>query len=266
MRHVCVLNSSPNSNVIVMKLVLGLLTLLISAPGAEASHHRQSGHKSESEVAQMTPERRIQEYLAELRGHGYGDDYERLLSEFLMHDGLVVVPYLVGVIDQYDPAHDKGSGKERYLACYAAEGLLSAIDENTVRLRGTAQGIKGIDAIKRLAERMVAANYNTADGEEYRRYKSALIPLEHLEGTSWFDVAIKDTIELRKNIRLSSNELLSLINYIIARDAQYPSWSKTERYKDWSKTNEAGNPLQYTIVSNIEPFYRMYQDYKAHAR
>jgi len=80
---------------------------------------------------------------------------------------------------------------------------------------------------------------------------------------SWFDISIKDTLELKYKIRLSRREMLGFVEYLISKDPAYPNWSQTEWYKDWSDVNEHGVPQQYIIVKNIEPFYKAYLEYKA---
>jgi hypothetical protein len=62
---------------------------------------------------------------------------------------------------------------------------------------------------------------------------------------------------------LSDRELTDFVTFLISKDPRYPTWSKTIWYRDTSKRNEAGNPLQYAIVEDIGPFYEAYLKYKA---
>jgi hypothetical protein len=249
-------------------LVTGLVLItLVCSPGPLFA--QLASHKSAAEVMRMPAQQRVEEYRKELLLHGYGDDYEVLLSEFLRRDGLKAVPYLVKIIAEYDPTQSRGRSRERDVACYGAEGVLSQIDENTVRLRGTEEGKKAIDALRQLVDGMRTAHFDTAEGDKYdeqMRYKGTLAHLSHLEGISWLDTAIKDTLELRKNIKLSAKEMLAFVNYLVSQDPYYPSQSRRERYKDFAKINEAGNPLQFVIVKDIEPFYKLYLEYKAKSK
>ena len=248
-----------------MTLGLGVLALLLVAGGSHVEGAQLSGHKSQAEIEKMTPEQRVEEYRKEFLRHSYSDDYEGLVGSQIERDGLKAVSYLVKIIDNYDPTQT-AHNREKATGCYGAEGLLMQIDENTVRLRGSEAGRKGIDSMRRLAERMTAAHFDTSEADDYARqmrYKGTLSHLERMQGENGFDTAIKDSLELRYKIRMSSGELIGFVEFLIALDPTYPSWSKREWYKDWTDVNEHGVPQQYVIVKEIEPFNRLYLQYKA---
>jgi hypothetical protein len=218
----------------------------------------------------MTPEQRVEEYCSEYARHGFWDsDYTDLLDKYIDRDGLKAVPGMIKIIDEFDPTRREGRSKEKDARCYAAWGLLGGVDDSVVRLRALGEGRKGIEAMRRLVDRMRAAHLDTATGDDYAkqlRYRSTLETLQEMEGINMRDEAIRDTLKLRYKISLSNQEMLDFVNYMISQDPSYPAWIETELYKDLEQRNEAGNPLQYVIVKNIEPFRRLYLQYKAKAK
>lgn len=249
-----------------MKIRILVLAILMLTHISGAVCARTGDHKSQAEIEKLTPQQRVEEYCNEYARHGYRDAaYEKLLAERIKQDGLEAVSYLAKVINEYDPTKPNGKIRENNNRSYAAEGLLSQIDEKAFRLRGSEEGKRAINSIKQLIERMEAANFDSAEGSEYQkqmRYKGTLAHLEHMQGESWFDISIKDTLELKYKIRLSSRELLGFVEHLISQDPAYPKWSDTEWYKDWTDVNEHGVPQQYIIVKNIERFHKAYVEYK----
>ena len=245
------------------------LMLLADSPGYFCAQFG-SGHKSEAQIARMTPEQRVEEYCRESLRHRHDldDNYWDLLHTYVSRDGIKAVPQLVKIIDEYNPTQPNSRSRERYDRCDAAWGLLDHLDKNVVRLRGSPseQGRKGIEAMRRLVDRMRAGHFDTATGDEYAkqlRYQATLATVEHMEGINWCDESIRDTLKLRYKISLSDKESLDFTNYMISQDPYYPGWSERELYKDRGDVNETGNPRQYVIVRTAEPFYNAYLHYKA---
>ena len=117
---------------------------------------------------------------------------------------------------------------------------------------------------------MRTAHFDTAvsEGEYSRkaRFGIALFHLQDLEGNNNYDRSIQHTLALRCKIELSDRDLTVFVTYLASQDPHYPTWSKTAWYRDLSRHNEAGNPLQYRIVENVEPFHRAYLELKAKSR
>lgn len=224
-------------------------------------------HKTEEGIARMTPEQRVNEYCDEYYHHSFlHDEYIDMISKYILQDGIKAAPALAKIINEYDPTKPKGKSREKNARAYAAEGMLSQLDTRVVRLRGSEEGRAAIDAMSRLVQRMRAAHLDTDVGEgetsPQARYGSANSVLENLRGINHFDRAIRDTLELRHKIKLRDKDMLDFANYLISKDPNYPRWSTLKRYKDYADRNEAGNPLQYVIVENIEPYYKEYLKFK----
>lgn len=251
-----------------MKSVVPFLALAIASLGIGALCG-QSGsvHKSDVEMARMTPEQRVEEYCREYARHGlWHRDYTKSLGDSIMRDGLRAVPPLVKIIGEFDPTSPGSDDKNKYEASSAAAILLGSLDAY-FRLRAFEQGRAAINAVRHLGEQMHKGHYDTTPDEGERskalRYQITLGIQKDLEGNSDYDRAIRDTLELRYKVKLSDKDLLDFSNYLISQDPRYPAWSKTDWYVDHNKLNEAGNPLQYRTIQNIDPFYKEYLKFKA---
>jgi hypothetical protein len=226
-------------------------------------------HKSELEISQMTPAQRVQEYCDEYYHHAFWDrDYIDILNETILKDEIKALPAITQIIDEFDPTNPKTNSRERDARAFAAEGLLSQVDGNVVRLRGIPEGRTAIDAITSLVQRMRAAHFNTADvnqpehSDRYR-YQATREEAAELKGLNNFDYNLQDTLRIRYKIILTDKQTLAFVNYLISQDPRYPSWSTMEDYKDMRRRNAAGNPLQYFLVKNGQPFHDAYRKFRA---
>jgi hypothetical protein len=229
-----------------------------------------NGHKSEAELSRMSAEQHVNEYCREYARHDVSHmEYGNLLADYIMLDGLKAIPALVKAINEFDPTRSTSKG-EKDRVCEAAEVMLSDIDQHVVRLRAVEEGKAAIDAMRTLVERMRTAHFDTAmsEGEYSRkaRFGIALFHLQDLEGNNNYDRSIQHTLALRYRIELSDLELAQFVNYLASQDPHYPTWSRTAWYRDLSKRNEAGNPLQYRVVESVEPFYKAFLEFRAKSR
>jgi hypothetical protein len=200
----------------------------------------------------------------------HGDDlddmYRDLLFKYISRDGVKAVPKIVEIIDDFDPTRNGGKKRDAGEQYDAASMLLSDIDGTVVRLRASDEGRSGIDAMIRSTKRMQATHYDNAEGYEYSkqgRYRLTLGATKEMLGINALDEAVRQTLRLKYKISLSESQMLDFVNYMISQDPKYPRWSETTLYKDLEQRNEAGYPLQYHIVKNVEPFYRLYLQYKS---
>ena len=210
-------------------------------------------HKSEAEIAQMTPEQRIDEEISEAEIHccDSKDKQSEVIKKYRRMDGLAGSVHLVELMDAYDP---KRSSESRY-----SNAVLIAvdIDERIVRLRGSSDGRSVIDAVERLSARMAAAG---------RKYTYAEDDLPRLKGDNFTDDVIRDTLWVKYRIKVSDSDMLAFSNFLVKRDPGYPSWSEREFIKDYSRINKAGNPAQVVIMKKPERFYQEYLTFKKLAK
>jgi hypothetical protein len=249
-----------------LRATIGLLVLL--AIGSEATSAQAMGHKSEADLARMTPGQRVEEYCDEYYHHAFSDiGYMDLLKGYILHDGTDAVPPLISVIDGYDPTTNEGGSRKKDAWCFAAEGLLSQLDSHVIRLRTAELGTRAIQAMEHLIQRMEAAGFDAQDRQKQNkmlsRYMGTHSELERLQGLNASDWSIQDTLKVKYNIKLSDHEMLGFVRYLTQYDPTYPRWAESEIYRDHSDLNEAGNPRIYVILKNGERFYRLYLQYKS---
>jgi hypothetical protein len=220
-------------------------------------------HKSEAEIAAMTPSQRVDEWVNEQLHHqpSLSDDYDLVIKKYILRDGLKALPRIIDIMDEYDLSRfSEGKGKrgERFDACII---LFSYLDELAVRLRGSENGRRAIDSLKRAIDRMRAAGYERKElyGKwVYGRLEVSVIYFQQAEGINDTDEAIRNTLRLEKSTRIADAELLEFSNFLVARYPEYPSWSE----RDFIKIDEAGKPMPGLVVKKLQRFYEAYLEFK----
>jgi len=229
--------------------------------------HVQKKHQSEAEIARMTPAQRVEEYAEEQAYHKYDflDDHGHLIEKYILRDGLAALPRMIEIMDEYDPT--RASGKrghkgERFDAMWM---LLGDLDNHVVRLRGSEEGRRAMEAFERAIQRMRAANYGQPDQHEWAehgRFDLGAMEIEEAKGINSTDRAIRDTFRLEYKTLLSKEDLLAFSNFLVARDPTYPSWSETNYFRDYTQINEAGYPLWVYTMKKPARFYEAYLEFK----
>jgi hypothetical protein len=249
-----------------MKPMILLLWLMSFAPFV--IHAEGYKHKSEAEIARMTPAQRVDEWVNEQVHHRYDflDRHGDLLRTYLTRDGLKALPRMIEIIDEYDPTRfpeGKGRRGERFDACWL---MLGYIDNDAVRLRGSEEGRRAMDALQRAIQRMRAAGYGRQDQDGWAkngRFESVVAYLEQAKGISLFtDPAIRETLRREYKILLSKEELLAFSNFLAKHYPEYPGWSETDYFRDPTQLNKAGNPVWIHTMKKPERFYEAYLEFK----
>lgn len=214
-----------------------------------SEHEKNYKHKTEAEIAWMTPEQRIDETIMEESERTMDHEkYRLLLQRYRRNDGLKGWKHLIELIDSYVP-------KTRDSRYSSAMRMAEDIDERGVRLRGTTEGRRIIEAIERLSIRMRSA------GKEDQTDSM----LSYAKGVNFTDLAIRETMWVKYRIKMSDSELLEFSNYLIRRDPTYPRWSEQVFIKDYSRKNEEaplGTPLQVYIMRKPSRYYQLYRAFK----
>ena len=251
-----------------MRIKLLLPTMLITLSfGLITVNAQDRGHKSEPEIARMTPEQRVEEYFREYVRHGPMDDYRNLLSDHIFRDGVKALSPTTRAIDDYDPRRDGDSGS-KWQRCDDAVALLRMMDSNAVRLRASDEGRQPIEAMRRLSERMRAAGFDSPESKypKQSRYNYLMRKIKQLsEGINDADEAIRNSLRVNPGVSLSDQQLLLFVNYLISRDPGYPGWSKRE-YKDTIYRDQPGKPIWSMVMKDPEPFYKAYLQYSFAAK
>ena len=241
-----------------------------AASGTLRAYGQKYKHKSEAEIARLTPAQRVEEWVNEQVHHRYDvlDDHGDIIKKYILRDGLKALPRMIEIMDEYDPTRfreGKGARGERFDACWLMFGY---IDSDAIRLRGSEEGRRAMDALERAIQRMRAAGYGQKEGhDEWKwiqngRLELAVTYLEEAKGIGFTDRAIKDTFRLEHKILLSDEALLAFSNSLVVRDPTYPSWSDTNYFRDYTQINEAGNPLWVYTMKKPERFYEAYLEFK----
>jgi hypothetical protein len=246
-----------------MKLLIALLLLPAFASCAAATG---AAHKSEAELARMTPAQRVDEWVSEQVRHRYdlSDSYYAVIKKYVLRDGTAALPRLVEIMDEYDPTRfpeGKGRRGERFDACWL---MLGFIDRHAVRLRASEEGRRAMDALERAVRRMRAAGYGQPDQHEWAkhgRFDLAVLYLEEAKGINDTDQTIQNTLRLEYKTRLSDAELLAFSNFMTSRYPDYPSWSERDFTQD-DKLNAAGFAPRVLIMKQPGRFYEAYREFK----
>jgi hypothetical protein len=210
-------------------------------------------HKSEAEIARMTPAERIDEEISENEYHIWDatDRQSDLIRKYRYKDGVAGAPHLVQVIDSYTPGRVYSDRSANAVI------LASDIDDRVVRLRASPEGRSVIEAIERVSARMIA------DG---KRNSYEELDLPKLRGLNFVDHSIGDTLWVKYRIKMSESELLEFSNYLIQLDPTYPSWSERDFITDNSRINKAGNPALVFVMRKPERYYQAYLTFKKRHR
>jgi hypothetical protein len=247
-----------------MRLMI-LLCLVSIAPFAIPAPAYK--HKPEAEIARMTPAQRVGEYAGEQAHHKYDflDQQQRLIGNYIRRDGLKALPRMIEIMDEYDPTRASGKRRSKGERFDAMWMLLGDLDNHVVRLRGSEVGRRAMDALERAIQRMRAANYGQEDQHEWEkhgRFNLALMNLEEAKGIGSVDTTIRDTFRLEYKTLLSDEELLAFSNFMVAHYPEYPNWSETNYFRDYTQINEAGNPLWVHTMKKPERFHEAYLEFK----
>jgi hypothetical protein len=213
---------------------------------------RNYKHKSEADIARMSPEQRIDEVILEESHRTISHEkYRLLLQSYRRKDGLKGWARLIELIDGYNPKRTKDT---RF---HSAMMIAEDIDERVIRLRSSIEGKRIIEAIERLSTRRRA---------EGKSDESIDWVLESTKGINGKDRDVRDTLWVKYRIKMFDNELLDFSNYLVGHHPTYLSWSERKLFKDYSRKNEWGNPLQVFIMTRPARYLQSYREFKKQKR
>lgn len=243
------------------------LLLLLMSFASFAVHAKKYRHKTETEIAQMTPAQRVDEYAEEQINHKYDvlDDQSALINKYIRRDGLKAVPRIIEIIDEYDPTRSSGKRGHKGERFDAAWMIMGSLDNSVVRLRITEEGKRAISALERSIERLEATGYGRKDQDVWERsgrFNGATHVVESAKGVNFRDEFIRNTFKVEYEIILSDAELLEFSNFLAAKYPDYPIWSEAKLIKYKAQSDDAGYPVQLSVLTKPERFYEAYTEYK----
>jgi hypothetical protein len=98
------------------------------------------------------------------------------------------------------------------------------------------------------------------------RLEAVVSEVQSLRGINQYDQAIADTLRIKRGIKLSEDELRKFTEYLIKKDARYPSWSGRTLFKNYDELFDGRNPRIYILLTDPEPFHKAYMEYQASIR
>jgi hypothetical protein len=241
---ICLIKTcAPGKGLKLGRLMSALGPILI--PDAQRNYR----HKTEAEIARMTPQQRIDEEIKE-RDHltDSADKQDDLIRKYRVIDGVKGASRLIELIDSYGPQRLRNPASHAIL-------IASDIDENSVRLRGSPEGRQIIEAIERVAARMRAGGQND-DAEHLET------TIQRMRGVNFTDYSVRDTLWMHYRINLSDAELLEFTNYLIQHHPTYPRWSSRYMAKDNSNKRDPSLGTLLLIMKQPKRYYDAHLAFK----
>lgn len=254
-----------------MKSVILILCLLcfVSA-SAQTPWWWYKKHKSETKIAQMTPDKRVDEYIDENFHHRWDvlDEQSALIEKYILIDGKKALPRIIERMGEYDPSRPGGGKTAKYWKFEGCWFLINSMDMKAFRLRASEEGRRAINALEKSVERMKTAGYevddidNATTHSHYGIFVMVGNNVKQLKGINFKDISIQDTFRYKYKIKLSDDELLDFSNYLTEYYPEYPSWSEGKGVKDDTDISPAGYPTVNTMLVKPERYYEAYLEFK----
>ena len=250
-------------------LVINLFSFCVSAKDVDSTRLDCFGEKfkpkSEALIASMTPQQLVEELVAVQPStfDTYDEivDYQELIEKRIRKKGARIK--VLSVLTEY---FDKSYKKQSSFNCdkFWVDTLYKIawdIDRFEFRLRGEEKGRQAIDAFESAIKRAESPGFASKKVLSY--YNNTL---DDLKGIGEYDRKIQNTFLIRKSMELSDDEMLKFSNYLTELDPTYPKWSYWDFIKDYSRLNEAGNPIQRYVLIKPKRFYETYEEFKKELR
>lgn len=209
-------------------------------------------HKSESEIAAMTPAQRIDEIIKEQVYHMPSfDKYSDVIKKYIRKDGVKILPVLTRYMNEYSP--ESFSKCERLSVVLFTVSALEAddLDNSVIRLRGTKEGKLAIEALERGIERMRKAGFDKDNHEMNSDFNFLLLHLKGQKGINVRDEIIMNTLQAQHKVQIAESEMLEFSNFLTSLDPTYPSWSKI------------GGHSPPVVLEDSKKYYEAYLKFKA---
>jgi hypothetical protein len=225
-------------------VLVGVLIVGISLINVEGkTFPRECGnpffsHKTLTEIGAMTPEERMDQMVLEQMFHlpAFSDDNYDLLHNYLVQDGIKVLPKAIEYTNKYDPTvlecHDRNDVRLLTSAIY-----INLIDSANVRLRGVESGRAAIISLELAIKRR--ADFDDKSDQYERRTRLLTALLNQVKGRSIKDGLIQHALKKHHNIALSNSELTEFVDFLIKHDPKYPSWTHVEGFAEISLEESA---------------------------
>lgn len=215
-------------------------------------------HKTEDEIAAMTPSQRIDEFLKERYYHHPfdsltpGQDQSILIKDYIRKDGTKALPAIANIANRFHPENGDSFDAQDDKKAINFQGVLflaEDIDNVVIRIRASEEGRSAIKVFEAGLSRMKTAGWAVERHKWNRLYTAYSDKLRTMRGErrSFTDGYIRDTLRLKHNIQMSDEELVKFDNYLTSLDPNYPSRCK----------------LKLSICTNSKEYYEAYLKFKS---
>jgi hypothetical protein len=226
-----------------MKILIPLLFVVMSScHGNYNSVFTQSSvcgdpdfkHKSEAEIAAMSPEEKIDQMVLEQMFHApwNNDGNYNLLHLLIIEDGIKILPKAIEYMNEYDP-NVQECEERRDARLLTAAMYINIVDSAKFRIRAIENGQLAINAFEQAIERQ--RKYRSDAGKDVGRGKLFSTFLEGIKGQTVKDGLIEETLEKQHNIKIWKAESIEFTNFLISLDPAYPSWTKVLVWAEMTK-------------------------------
>lgn len=226
-------------------------------PNSDRCLEKDFQHKTEAEIAEMTPRQLIDEAIKDqLCPTSTNGSYGLLVDKYFLKAGITTLPILTEYMNNYDPQRS-GSYEPTVIPAFEETRFFVAltraenVDNSVARLRGCSDGKSAIEALQNGVDRMRELGYDNAEHKNHGNFEFALVILKELRGVNVRDEQIRTTLAARRNVEIADKSLLDFSNFLTSLDPKYPSWSEV---------NEAGSPL---LLKDDTKYFEAYLKFKS---
>ena len=245
-----------------MKIFIALLfviTIAVAFNVSQITAQVSYQHKTENEIAALSPTERVNEYLKERDYHAPfdpvgkendGRDQSVLIKDYIRKDGAKALPALANIANSYQPTRSGVSEQGgRFEEVFF---LAEDIDNVAIRIRATEEGRAAIKVFADVLNRMKEAGYDDETHKWNKIYLAYMDKLKTMKGEriSFTDGHIQDTLRIKHNINVSDEEMVKFAKYLTSLTPIYPSQC------------EIRFPPPPLICKDSEEFYKAYLKFK----
>lgn len=193
-------------------------------------------HKTDVELARMTPEELIDEDSKHWNYHvGLMDEYGMFkLNSYSEKIGVAIIPVLSKIAIEFRSRPLSKCQQERFFNAFA---IAADVDEQTVRLRSSEQGRTAIRAAYEAVRAMKEAGLGKTT--EYTMFPFGLHLLDQVYGTNDNDNSMRELLASEYSIKLSEEEFVRFVEFLTSQDPTYPSWTpRIDMSRDFRKNKK----------------------------
>jgi hypothetical protein len=218
------------------------------------------GHKSSAALARMDGAALVLEYCREVRSRN--DQHGAYLAELVSRAGRrenveAALRALARTLDGYSPG-TRPPQPDRAQDARSAMRLLGLIDNDAVRVRSLAAGREVIAAAGAYLARKAKAGEDRRDWAAPLHFENEVLTLASAKDLNQRDHYIRSNLRSRKGITIPAIELRRFIEFLVAKDPRYPSWSALDPARD----PETGKYDGGMVIRQLDPYVQALEEFR----